>query len=83
MSKNAKKRECTYIIYYENGVQKADRISTDYGIVQPYLRKLAQRLNNQRLGLTIKNYSFEQFCIDYIEPVSKAHKTEKTIIRDI
>ncbi|MDR1244462.1 MAG: site-specific integrase [Endomicrobium sp.] len=76
------KKGMYYVYYYENGVQKADRISTDYGAVQPYLRKLAQRLNNQRLGLTIKNYSFEQFCIDYIENVSKAHKAEKTIIRD-
>jgi integrase len=76
------KKGMYYVYYYENSKQKADRISTNYEAVQPYLRKLAQRLDAQRLGLTIKNYSFEQFCTDYIDNVSKAHKANETIKRD-
>lgn len=77
------KKGMYYVYYYRNGKQVGEKISTDKGVVKLYLQKLLQRLDNERLGLPIKNYSFEQFCNDYIEKFAKANKEHCTVERDL
>lgn len=78
------KKGMHYVYYYNNaGVQVGERISVDPQAVKPYLKKLLDRLEAEKLGMPLKNYPFESFLKEYKKySINVLEKAPESLKRD-